>query len=473
MNNNFIIKLISTFQDFDYLYFLLELLKGGDLRFHLDNYKYLISESHIKFLLTNIIFALDYINSIGIIHRDIKPENIIFDNNGYAKLTDFGIAKLNKNNIVEVSGTIEYMSPECLFGKKQKFYSDFYSLGVICYECINRKKPYLGKNKKEIKEEILYNRIRLKSNKYYSEYLCSFVNCLLERNPYKRLGFLEGIKELEENCLFYDMNWKDIYEQKEYSPWIAIINYSKEKFKFDDEIYDKEYCGRNNYIGLNTRKRYSELKDNLMFTNNIFRGFSFINNDNNNNNNNNDNDNNNYYNNDNNNYNNNNDYNNNYYINDNNDNNNYNNYNNNNNYYNNNRNSNGINSKLFNYNKIALIYNENEFENHKISKLETAKKMISNKKEYINDNIFQNNKKNIINKNEIDKIELKNIINKGFYPKTGISSDNTIKNNNDNITNSILAFGTPQRNNNDDIFSLNSDIIQKNYYNLLSQKQEH
>ena len=284
MNNNFIIKLISTFQDFDYLYFLLELLKGGDLRFHLDNYKYLISESHIKFLLTNIIFALDYINSIGIIHRDIKPENIIFDNNGYAKLTDFGIAKLNKNNIVEVSGTIEYMSPECLFGKKQKFYSDFYSLGVICYECINRKKPYLGKNKKEIKEEILYNRIRLKSNKYYSEYLCSFVNCLLERNPYKRLGFLEGIKELEENCLFYDMNWKDIYEQKEYSPWIAIINYSKEKFKFDDEIYDKEYCGRNNYIGLNTRKRYSELKDNLMFTNNIFRGFTFLNNVNNNNN---------------------------------------------------------------------------------------------------------------------------------------------------------------------------------------------
>jgi len=155
-----------------------------------------------------------------------------------------------------------------------------------------------------------------------------------------------------------------------------------------------------------------------------------------------------------------------------NNNNNYNN-NNNNNYYNNNRNSNGINSKLFNYNKIALIYNENEFENHKISKLETAKKMISNKKEYINDNIFQNNKKNIINKNEIDKIELKNIINKGFYPKTGISSDNTIKNNNDNITNSILAFGTPQRNNNDDILSLNSDIIQKNYYNLLSQKQEH
>ena len=49
MNNKFIIKLISTFQDFDNLYLLLELLKGGDLRFHLDNYKYLITESHINF----------------------------------------------------------------------------------------------------------------------------------------------------------------------------------------------------------------------------------------------------------------------------------------------------------------------------------------------------------------------------------------------------------------------------------------
>ncbi len=328
MNNKFIIKLISTFQDFDNLYLLLELLKGGDLRFHLDNYKYLITESHIKFLLTNIIFALDYINSIGIIHRDIKPENIIFDEKGYAKLTDFGIAKLKKSNIIEISGTVEYMSPECLFGKKQKFYSDFYSLGVICYECINRKKPFRGKKKEELKKQILYNRIHLYSNKYYSEYLCSFVNSLLERNPYKRLGSLEGIKELEEHCLFYDMNWNDIYEQKEYSPWIEIINYSKEKFKFNDEIYDKEYCDRNNDIGLNTRMRYHELEDNLNYVNDkIFRGFTFLINGNNNNNNN-DNNKNDYnynYNENNNNDNNKNDYNYNYNENNNNDNYNYNN----------------------------------------------------------------------------------------------------------------------------------------------------
>ena len=48
------------------------------------------------------------------------------------------------------------MSPECLFGKKQKYYSDFYSLGVVCFELIYRKKPFVGKNKKDLKELILF-----------------------------------------------------------------------------------------------------------------------------------------------------------------------------------------------------------------------------------------------------------------------------------------------------------------------------
>ena len=277
MNNNFIIKLISTFQDFDYLYFLLELLKGGDLRFHLDNYKYLISESHIKFLLTNIIFALDYINSIGIIHRDIKPENIIFDNNGYAKLTDFGIAKINSDNIYEISGTAEYMSPECLFGKKQNFYSDFYSLGVICYEIIFRRKPYNGKNKKELKQQILTKKIHLYENSKYSDKLCNFINKLLERSSYKRLGFKNGFKELEEHLLFNDMNWKNIYEQKEISPWKEIIDYSRENFYLDDEIYDREFCQKEDLIGFNTQLRYQQVEQNLEFANNnFFKNFTYI-----------------------------------------------------------------------------------------------------------------------------------------------------------------------------------------------------
>ena len=169
------------------------------------------------------------------------------------------------------------MSPECLFGKKQKYYSDFYSLGVVCFELIYRKKPFVGKNKKDLKELILFKKIRLYENSLYSETLCNFINSLLERNTYKRIGFKKGIKELEEHFLFEDMNWKLIYEQKETSPWKEVLDYSKVKYCFDDEIYDREFCSKKNYIGSNTKMKYAKVEGNLYFANqNFFRNFTYI-----------------------------------------------------------------------------------------------------------------------------------------------------------------------------------------------------
>ena len=70
---------------------LMDFCSGGDFRYHLP-YK-MFNEEETRFIIACIIQAIEYVHSQGIIHRDIKPENIVFDEKGYAKLTDFGIAR--------------------------------------------------------------------------------------------------------------------------------------------------------------------------------------------------------------------------------------------------------------------------------------------------------------------------------------------------------------------------------------------
>lgn len=91
-------------------------------------------------------------------HRDIKPENLVIDHNGYLKLTDFGIARvLRENNGTDTSGTPGYMAPEVLFHVNHSFEVDFFAVGVITHELMLGKRPLKGYTRDEIREEISSN----------------------------------------------------------------------------------------------------------------------------------------------------------------------------------------------------------------------------------------------------------------------------------------------------------------------------
>jgi len=82
-----------------------------------------------------LIIALEYIHSNAIIHRDIKPENILFDTNGYVRITDFGIARtFSPNNQSDTSGTPGYMAPEVIKGQQHGFAADYFAVGIILHE---------------------------------------------------------------------------------------------------------------------------------------------------------------------------------------------------------------------------------------------------------------------------------------------------------------------------------------------------
>jgi serine/threonine protein kinase len=79
--------------------------------------------------------GLEFIHGNNIIHRDIKPENLVFEENGYLRITDFGIArKWSPDNSKETSGTPGYMAPEVMCRQNHGMEVDYFALGVICYE---------------------------------------------------------------------------------------------------------------------------------------------------------------------------------------------------------------------------------------------------------------------------------------------------------------------------------------------------
>lgn len=87
----FLVNLKFAFQDRHNWYLVTDLMRGGDLRYALMKQR-TFSEEQTKFIIASILVGIDYIHDYNIIHNDIKPENIVFDDQGYPRITDFGIS---------------------------------------------------------------------------------------------------------------------------------------------------------------------------------------------------------------------------------------------------------------------------------------------------------------------------------------------------------------------------------------------
>ena len=213
MNHPFIINMHFSFQDAEFLYIAMDLLTGGDLRYQIFKQK-IFFEDQTKFFISCIILSLEYIHTNNILHRDLKPENLVMDSKGYLRLTDFGIAKIyRKENNRDTSGTPGYMAPEVMNAKNHTIAVDYFALGVIGYELMMRKRPYLGKNRKEIKEKIMSQQVQVKKNMVpqgWSVESADFINRLLQRKPANRLG-LRGPTEVKEHPWIKDFDWKNLY----------------------------------------------------------------------------------------------------------------------------------------------------------------------------------------------------------------------------------------------------------------------
>lgn len=95
-----------------------------------------------------MILGLGFLHNKNYIYRDLKPENILLDEDGYAKLTDFGLAKFLKAQDLAMTfcGTPEYMSPEVIMDKGCNRSVDWWSLGILTYEMIYGIPPFYSRS---------------------------------------------------------------------------------------------------------------------------------------------------------------------------------------------------------------------------------------------------------------------------------------------------------------------------------------
>ncbi|KAF3936672.1 Phototropin-2 [Dactylella cylindrospora] len=235
LNHPFICNLRYSFQDVEYLYIVVDLMNGGDLRFHINRKTF--TEDAVRFWIAEIACALVYTHKRMIVHRDVKPDNILLDSDGHVHLADFNVASdIHPDRpLTSKSGTLAYLAPEVYSGKGYGTAVDWWSLGVVFYECIYGKRPFVSDSHEELAKEIMRASPHYHvTNPPVSTACMSAIKGLLNPDPRFRLG-AAGFETFTSHPFFQSIDF-DALMRKEIDP---VFVPSRDKTNFD-ATYDLE-----------------------------------------------------------------------------------------------------------------------------------------------------------------------------------------------------------------------------------------
>ncbi|XP_063694905.1 G protein-coupled receptor kinase 3-like [Bolinopsis microptera] len=196
----FIVGLNYAFQTEEKLCFVLDLMRGGDLSYHL-NQRGQFSEDETRFYAVEIILGLELMHSKDIVYRDLKPANILMDDAGHIKISDLGLATdFRKKKPKLAVGTPGYRAPEVLRGKPYDYCADWFTFGCTLVKLLTGKcPPTPSAESNSLQPQMVYP-------DDFTPELVSLLTGLLRYIPEKRLGY-NGAAEVKIHGWFQSVDW--------------------------------------------------------------------------------------------------------------------------------------------------------------------------------------------------------------------------------------------------------------------------
>ena len=238
LDHPFILKLICAFQDDYFIYFLLELLIGGELFTFLRKHQR-FSEPTMKIYAAGVVLAFEHMHSKKIAYRDLKPENLVLDKEGYLKVVDLGLAKVVHGKTWTLCGTPDYLAPEIILNEGHDKAVDYWALGVLMYELVAGVPPFYADDPMEVYEKILSGSMSFPS--HFGKYLNDIVRKLLKLCQSKRLGNGKGgCGAIKKHRFFSGFGWEDLVTKKIKPPIEVKVSDDADASNFDNYEEDKE-----------------------------------------------------------------------------------------------------------------------------------------------------------------------------------------------------------------------------------------
>ncbi|XP_059633155.1 uncharacterized protein LOC132275955 isoform X2 [Cornus florida] len=263
--SHYIVKLIYSFQDAEFLYLVMEYLPGGDIM-NLLIREETLTETVARFYIAQSVLAIESIHKHNYIHRDIKPDNLLLDKNGHMKLSDFGLCKpldcsnlsdINENEVIDdenlresmdvngcfpdnakgrrwrspleqlqhwqlnrrtlafsTVGTPDYIAPEVLLKKGYGKECDWWSLGAIMYEMLVGYPPFYSDDPITTCRKIVHwkNHLKFPEEARLTPEAKDLI-CKLLCDVEHRLG-TQGPEHIKAHPWFKDIVWDKLYEME-------------------------------------------------------------------------------------------------------------------------------------------------------------------------------------------------------------------------------------------------------------------